>query len=76
MALGVLWLWAGTSGQSGSAPSTKGGEWPHYTADLRGTKYSPLDQITAANFNNLEVAWRFKTEASAPGPSSSWKAPR
>jgi quinoprotein glucose dehydrogenase len=43
-------------------PSTKNGEWPHYTADLRGTKYSPLDQIDASNFNKLEVAWRFKTD--------------
>jgi quinoprotein glucose dehydrogenase len=43
-------------------PSTKNGEWPHYTADLKGTKYSPLDQINAENFNKLEVAWRFKTD--------------
>ncbi len=47
--------------QSGQ-PSTKNGEWPHYTADLKGTKYSPLDQIDASNFNKLEVAWRFKTD--------------
>src|SRR5205807_2678625 len=43
-------------------PSTRNGEWPHYTADLKGTKYSPLDQISASNFNRLEVAWRFKTD--------------
>ncbi len=43
-------------------PSTKNGEWPYYTADLKGTKYSPLDQINASNFNQLEVAWRFKTD--------------
>jgi quinoprotein glucose dehydrogenase len=48
--------------QTGAQPSTKNGEWPHYTADLKGTKYSPLDQITASNFNKLEVAWRFKTD--------------
>ena len=39
------------------------GEWPTYTGDLRGTRYSPLDQINAANFNELEVAWRFKTDS-------------
>src|SRR6476660_5098139 len=50
------------SGQSGSMPSTAKGEWPMYTADLRGSKYSPLDQINAANFSKLEVAWRFKTD--------------
>src|SRR3989442_9845 len=42
--------------------STKNGEWPHYTGDLAGTRYSPLDQINAENFNKLEVAWRFKTD--------------
>lgn len=40
----------------------KGGEWPTYAADLAGTRYRPLDQINAANFNKLEVAWRFKTD--------------
>src|SRR5262245_1541228 len=48
--------------QSASQPSTKNGEWPYYTADVKGTKYSPLDQINAANFKDLEVAWRFKTD--------------
>ena len=49
-------------------PSTANGDWPTYTADLRGTKYSPLDQITAANFSSLEVAWRFKTDMLGPRP--------
>jgi quinoprotein glucose dehydrogenase len=48
--------------QAGGQPSTKNGEWPYYTADLNGTKYSPLDQINASNFSKLEVAWRFKTD--------------
>ncbi|HEU4389923.1 MAG TPA: hypothetical protein VFV34_19125, partial [Blastocatellia bacterium] len=43
-------------------PSTRNGDWPHYTADLAGTRYSPLDQINGENFNKLEVAWRFKTD--------------
>jgi quinoprotein glucose dehydrogenase len=50
------------SAQPAGSPSTKNGDWPHYTADMRGTRYSPLDQITAKNFNSLEVAWRFKTD--------------
>ena len=48
--------------QNNTAPSTKNGEWPYYTADLKGTRYSPLDQINASNFKELEVAWRFKTD--------------
>jgi quinoprotein glucose dehydrogenase len=53
---------AQTRTQSTGQPSTKNGEWPYYTADLKGTKYSPLDQINANNFKDLEVAWRFKTD--------------
>jgi quinoprotein glucose dehydrogenase len=57
-------------GQNGasSIPSTSKGEWTHYTADVRGSKYSPLDQINASNFNKLEVAWRFKTDNFGPRP--------
>jgi quinoprotein glucose dehydrogenase len=58
------------SGQSSPMPSTKNGEWPMYTADLRGSKYSPLEQINAGNFSRLEVAWRFKTDALGPRPES------
>jgi len=67
LVVGLVWMTMGVSGQSGakngkSGPSTKNGEWPHYTGDLTGARYSPLDQIKADNFNKLEVAWRFKTD--------------
>src|SRR6185503_13967197 len=38
-------------------------EWPTYAADVRGSRYRPLDQINASNFSKLEVAWRFKTDS-------------
>lgn len=44
------------------------GEWPTYGGDLAGTRYSPLDQINAGNFNTLELAFRFKTENLGPRP--------
>jgi len=53
--------------QSGQ-PSTTKGEWPYYTADVKGSRYSPLDQINASNFSKLEVAWRFKTDNFGPFP--------
>src|SRR5262245_293735 len=65
---GLAWVAAPrVSGQAGQPPatgqpSTSNGEWPMYTADLRGSKYSPLDQINGTNFGKLEVAWRFKTD--------------
>jgi len=52
-------------------PSTANGEWPSYAADIKGTRYSPLAQIDASNFNRLEVAWRFKTDNLGPYPE--WK---
>jgi quinoprotein glucose dehydrogenase len=49
-------------GQASGFPSTAKGDWPYYTADAKGSRYAPLDQINAGNFNQLEVAWRFKTD--------------
>ena len=46
----------------------KNGEWRTYGADLGNTKYSPLDQINASNFNTLKLAWRFRTENLGPKP--------
>lgn len=46
-----------------SHTTPKSGEWPSYAADLANTRYSPLDQIDAGNFDKLEIAWRFKTDA-------------
>jgi quinoprotein glucose dehydrogenase len=74
--IGLAWMTMGVWGQTGArkgaparltnngtpSPSTRNGEWPHYTGDLTGARYSPLDQINADNFNKLEVAWRFKTD--------------
>ena len=48
-----------------AAPS---GEWRTYGGDLASTRYAPLDQINRDNFNKLEVAWRFKTDAFGPRP--------
>src|SRR4051794_22566294 len=46
----------------------KNGEWRTYGGDLGSTRYSPLNQINATNFNNLQVAWRFKTDSLGPRP--------
>jgi quinoprotein glucose dehydrogenase len=65
----VMLLTPRASGQAQSGfPSTKNGEWWHYTADNSGSRYSPLDQINATNFSKLEVAWRFKTDSLGPFP--------
>ena len=40
---------------------TKNGEWRSYAGDIAGTKYSPLTQIDADNFSDLEIAWRWRS---------------
>jgi quinoprotein glucose dehydrogenase len=64
------WSGAPLLGQGG----TKNGEWPTYGGDLGHTRYSPLDQITAANFATLEVAWRFKTDNLGPRPEFNFQS--
>ena len=46
---------------SAQGPAAPAGEWPTYGGDLASSKYSPLDQITGANFASLRVAWRVPT---------------
>ena len=41
------------------------GEWRSYGGDNGGTKYSPLDQIDASNFDDLRIAWRWDTADAA-----------
>jgi len=43
-------------------PAVTESDWPTYGADLKNTRYRPFDLITAANFNDLEIAWQFKTD--------------
>ncbi|MEP7140791.1 MAG: PQQ-binding-like beta-propeller repeat protein, partial [Caldimonas sp.] len=41
------------------APGDPPGEWHSQARDYANTRYSPLDQITAANVAKLRVAWSF-----------------
>ena len=75
--LALVLVGSSATAQSGNpktaAPASNGfttarGEWPSYTGDARGSRYSPLDQISGANFSSLEVAWRFKTDSLGPHP--------
>ena len=68
----LLWVGPQVLGQAGQSasgfPSKAKGEWAYYNSDARGSRYMPLDQINASNFNKLEVAWRFKTDNLGPRP--------
>jgi glucose dehydrogenase len=43
------------------------GEWPGITGGDTSTRYSPLDQINAANFNTLKIAWEWNGKDVPPG---------
>ena len=63
--LGILWVSAAFAllpAQTSAQYRAKDTEWPSYAADLAGTRYRPLEQINASNFNDLEIAWRIKTD--------------
>ena len=36
------------------------GEWRYWGADQGSTRYSPLNQVNASNFENLELAWLWR----------------
>jgi quinoprotein glucose dehydrogenase len=66
LALGLVLsgAWLVRAAQSGGPPpaAVRGnvpGEWRYWGADAWSTRYSPLDQINATNFNQLQVAWQF-----------------
>ena len=61
-------LYLATGSPAAAQSGAKNGEWTSYAADTGSTRYSPLDQINAQNFNQLEVAWRFKTDNLGPRP--------
>jgi quinoprotein glucose dehydrogenase len=58
---------ASTDSQAQSQrPLTRGnvpGEWRVWGADAWSSRYSPLDQINAANFDSLKVAWQWNAGA-------------
>jgi quinoprotein glucose dehydrogenase len=57
--------------KSAAPPDT---EWRNYAADLANTRYAPLDQINATNFDKLEVAWRFPSSILGSRPEYTWEA--
>ena len=44
-----------------SANAAGDGEWRHHGGDHAATKYAALDQIDAANFEKLRIAWRWRS---------------
>lgn len=62
-ALGLASAAAPGLGQERGTPS---GEWRYWGGDAWSTRYSPLDQIDASNFSELEVAWVWRGDNFGP----------
>jgi quinoprotein glucose dehydrogenase len=75
-ALALLGSTAAAGAQTAGAPNTtaspagagnpQNSQWLHYANELGSARYAPFDQINADNFNKLEMAWRFSTNALGP----------
>ncbi|MYH27256.1 MAG: hypothetical protein F4137_00005, partial [Acidobacteria bacterium] len=79
----LLWAVPPAHAQQDTAPGpwqtydTSDGEWRSYAGDIGGKKYSPLDQIDASNFADLELAWEWtsvdhRVSKTTPGGGEWW----
>ena len=62
----ALPIGAGTPLSAQRLPGTENGEWRYLGGDAGHTRSSPLDQINAANFEDLEVAWIWRGDNFGP----------
>ena len=73
MVIAILVVTAVTATAQSTIPD---GEWHAFGRDSANTKYSPLDQITAENFTDLEIAWRWGSLSQAVVDSNERIQPR
>ena len=64
VALVMLMTTAATHAQR--LPGTENGEWRYLGGDAGHTRYSPLDQINAGNFGDLEEVWAWRSDNFGP----------
>lgn len=66
LALSTALLVTAAHAQSGST-KVNPDDWPRYTRDLGGTRFSPLNQINAGNVTKLAQAWSFRVRPEGGG---------
>ena len=67
--LAVAWAGILAAGPLSAVPTAlqaQDGEWRYWGSDAASTRYSPLDQIDASNFGDLEVAWTWRGDNFGP----------
>ena len=73
LALWVL-LAAPASLVAQGGPGTENGEWHYLGGDAAHTRYSPLDQIDASNFEDLEISWIWRADNFGPTVDYAFKS--
>jgi quinoprotein glucose dehydrogenase len=63
-----------SAGKASAGAGAANTNWTSYAGTTMSHRYAPLEQITAANFNDLEVAWRFRPDAMGPRPEFNLQA--
>jgi len=58
---------------SAQGPGTEDGQWTYLGGDAWHTRYTPSDELTPENFEELEVAWEWN--ATSFGPSTARATP-
>ncbi len=71
---GVALLAAVGAATLAQAQATPPAQWTAWGADAASTRYSPLNQITAENFKDLEVAWLWRADNYSPDQESLLRA--
>ena len=66
VAIAALALAVPLTGEDSITAGTQKGEWGYWGGDEGSSRYSPLDQINAENFGDLEIAWRWKADNYGP----------
>ena len=62
----VLWMTPAVLAQERTHSGTENGEWRYWGGDAASSRYSPLAQVDAENFEDLEVQWVWKGDNFGP----------
>ena len=66
--LALGWALSAPESAVAQGPGIEGGQWTYLGGDAWHTRYTPVDQIDASNFEELEIAWQWN--AASFGPSN------
>ena len=62
---------AGAAQHVNERPASEPGDWRYIGGDAGHTRSTPLDQIDASNFADLEIEWVWRSASFGPGPPRS-----